>query len=297
MTKRQINWLQELRDNGHIMPYHGKEFILQTGLLYLVHRLFVNVSIDTEITFIDRDKRIAEAKATIKVAGPCKENTNAAAGSYSGHGDACPKTCNGPILNAYKRMAETRAVNRALRLICGGVIGLCTVEELEDHANENNKPHSPEPVSNTAALIKLKEWADDNGGLDRLIEYTDQWDYLNAVGPLLSWSPDRIHKFIDCMINNTKDTHEKYLNWQGKPTAEEIKQEQALQLLEEQAYGVEPKYDINDIGTPKDPHMAFAHETAKTIQSLISQTTINATESTHNNDSKYCGLTGDIMGD
>ena len=47
---------------------------------------------------------------------------------FVGHGDANPSNVSTAVLGAEMRVAETRAVNRALRKAYG--IGLCSIEEL-----------------------------------------------------------------------------------------------------------------------------------------------------------------------
>jgi hypothetical protein len=61
---------------------------------------------------------------------------------FAGYGDADPSNCSSLVHGAEMRVAETRAVNRALRKAYG--IGLCSVEEL-GRSSGSPKP-SPEPV-------------------------------------------------------------------------------------------------------------------------------------------------------
>jgi len=64
---------------------------------------------------------------------------------FVGYGDADPSNCSTLVHGAEMRVAETRAVNRALRKAYG--IGLCSVEELG--SSRATKP-SPEPISRNA---------------------------------------------------------------------------------------------------------------------------------------------------
>jgi hypothetical protein len=61
---------------------------------------------------------------------------------FTGYGDADPSNTSPLVRGAEMRIAETRAVNRALRKAYG--IGLCSVEELGSH------PFSVEPPKTTA---------------------------------------------------------------------------------------------------------------------------------------------------
>jgi hypothetical protein len=55
---------------------------------------------------------------------------------FVGYGDADPSNCSSLVHGAEMRVAETRAVNRALRKAYG--IGLCSVEELGGHSRPPN---------------------------------------------------------------------------------------------------------------------------------------------------------------
>ena len=61
---------------------------------------------------------------------------------FAGYGDASPENVSTNVLGAEMRVAETRAVNRALRKAYG--IGLCSVEEL------GSSPTWPEPTAGKA---------------------------------------------------------------------------------------------------------------------------------------------------
>jgi hypothetical protein len=67
---------------------------------------------------------------------------------FVGYGDADPSNVSSMVHGAEMRIAETRAVNRALRKAYG--IGLCSVEELGALSNRT-KP-SPNPASSNGAL-------------------------------------------------------------------------------------------------------------------------------------------------
>ena len=65
--------------------------------------------------------------------------------AFVGYGDADPSNVSSLVHGAEMRIAETRAVNRALRKAYG--IGLCSVEELGTFSN-TPKVNSPFPLSN-----------------------------------------------------------------------------------------------------------------------------------------------------
>lgn len=110
---------QFLRDHGYVIDMRGKPFVRVPGLVALAHRKGVQ-KIETEIIMNDLEKKICVVKATV----------TGSTGTYTGIGDACPENCNKMVGLHYMRMAETRAIGRALRLFCN--VGMCTIEEIND---------------------------------------------------------------------------------------------------------------------------------------------------------------------
>ena len=106
----------------------GKDFVNFEGLLDLAHRQGLK-DVQTELL-----QAPAEGNSLIAIIRACVTTER---GRFSGIGDATPKNVNGRIAPHIVRMAETRAVARALRLACN--IGLCSVVELggdvEDRKN------------------------------------------------------------------------------------------------------------------------------------------------------------------
>ena len=113
----RITDLDILRSNKHIANLQGKEYILFSGLLWLAHRNGLK-SIETTIIEHDRENGFALVKA--RVTGE--------RGVHSSYRDADPITCGKKIASAYIRMADTRAVARALRFYTG--TGMTALEEL-----------------------------------------------------------------------------------------------------------------------------------------------------------------------
>lgn len=94
----------------YIKELQGKKFITHQGLLWLAHKKGIG-SIHTEmLTAALSEVVIFKATVTMKDGG-----------TYVGHGDADKNNVNGNIAVHKIRMAETRAINRALRLAvnCG----------------------------------------------------------------------------------------------------------------------------------------------------------------------------------
>ena len=113
-----------------------KDFVTFTGLLDLAHRQGLK-DVDTELV-----QAPAEGNNYMAI---IRARVTTERGTFSGIGDATPKNVNTRIAPHIVRMAETRAVARALRLACN--IGMCSVEELggdtEDSAQKqgNGRTH------------------------------------------------------------------------------------------------------------------------------------------------------------
>jgi len=81
-------------------------------------------------------------KATVYKSPTCK--------GFVGHGDADPSNVSALVWGAEMRVAETRAVNRALRKAYG--IGICSVEEIgslpaRSQPEQNMRKLPPQPVN------------------------------------------------------------------------------------------------------------------------------------------------------
>ena len=105
----------------------GKQYINHHGLLHIAHKMGL-VGIETEHISLDPTCIIFKATVTMKVGKVTK--------IFTGYGDADKGNVNDRIAQHYIRMAETRAINRALRLATN--IGMTSEEELGKQ-DENNK--------------------------------------------------------------------------------------------------------------------------------------------------------------
>jgi hypothetical protein len=81
--------------------------------------------------------------------------TSAAPRGFVGYGDADPSNCSTLVHGAEMRVAETRAVNRALRKAYG--IGLCSVEELGSISN----PPKPAPAASSPDSVRARNGSDN----------------------------------------------------------------------------------------------------------------------------------------
>ena len=104
-------------DPRFIVDLHGKQYITHEGLLSLAHEAGLK-AISTNLISYQGVGKEAVVRATAE----------GEKGTYTGLGDASPQNVGKNIATATLRMAETRAVNRALRAYLG--IGMTTFEEM-----------------------------------------------------------------------------------------------------------------------------------------------------------------------
>jgi hypothetical protein len=121
--------------DGHLQLLEGRWYITHCGLLHIALRnrcLGISTTVQTKLS----DPAVGRwvFKATVYKSPRSR--------GFVGYGDADPSNVSSLVHGAEMRVAETRAVNRALRKAYG--IGLCSVEELAC-APRSNTPASPEP--------------------------------------------------------------------------------------------------------------------------------------------------------
>ena len=128
LSKRSLTQLAELTKThhlsvnaGHLQLLDGRWYVTHTGLLSVAQRnRCAGIRTIIEKQLCDPGIKRWVFKATVYKAG----SKNA----FVGYGDADPSNTSPLVRGAEMRIAETRAVNRALRKAYG--IGLCSVEEL-----------------------------------------------------------------------------------------------------------------------------------------------------------------------
>lgn len=106
---------------GDVLYFSGAWYVSHSGLLKLAERRSC-CGIHTQPVLNSSDPANSRwvFKATVFKSPKCK--------GFTGYGDADPSNCSPLVHGAEMRVAETRAVNRALRKAYG--IGICSVEEL-----------------------------------------------------------------------------------------------------------------------------------------------------------------------
>ena len=124
-AKREI-LVNDIPD-AYIQRLSGKPYITHKGLLALAHEHGIE-GISTEMIQWEAGEAIIHATA------------KGTRGTYTGYGDASPKNVNSMLNTACIRLAETRAVNRALRLYLG--IGITSLDEMPNMTNQENSEPS-----------------------------------------------------------------------------------------------------------------------------------------------------------
>jgi len=119
-------------EGGDLLLIDGKWYVTHSGLLRIAsRRRCCGIAVTAMRQLCDPSSSRWAFKATVYKSPTCK--------GFVGHGDADPSNVSGLVRGAEMRVAETRAVNRALRKAYG--IGICSVEEIGSLPGRNQ----PEP--------------------------------------------------------------------------------------------------------------------------------------------------------
>src|SRR5258706_7803367 len=143
LSKDSLRNLAELSDTygfsvsaGHVQLLDGRWYITHSGLLHLAYRRRCGgIKTTLEERLSDPVTSRWVFKATVYKSSSSK--------GFVGYGDADPSNVSTLVHGAELRIAETRAVNRALRKAYG--IGLCSVEELGAFSSLPKSSTSPPP--------------------------------------------------------------------------------------------------------------------------------------------------------
>lgn len=127
MNKKQKEYCIK---EGWIIDDRGRKFIRFGGLLHLAHEKGLATQ-KTEPILLDHENKFYIYKATV---------TTADGGHFEATGDASPRNTSRMMHDNLIRMAETRALCRALRFLTG--TGLTSYEELPGEA-EKTSPETP----------------------------------------------------------------------------------------------------------------------------------------------------------
>jgi hypothetical protein len=128
---------------GDLLYLEGRWYVTHTGLLHLALRKRCSgIDVRPVDAFSEPESSRWTFKATVFKSADCK--------GFVGFGDADPSNVSPRVHGAEMRVAETRAVNRALRKAYG--IGICSVEEIGSFAEpvpcpRESKKIPPQPVN------------------------------------------------------------------------------------------------------------------------------------------------------
>lgn len=150
-----IKEIAQLEKEGYIIKnYQGgkNDFVLYPGLIHLSH-LAGMTGVNTELVQCGNksNEDTTIFKATVSGVDPETKLPF----SYSGYGDASPKSVkSSKILPHLIRMAETRAIARAMRILTD--IGLTAMEELDLYVAEGTATGVAKPLEQEKPATKAK---------------------------------------------------------------------------------------------------------------------------------------------
>jgi hypothetical protein len=136
---------------GDLLLLGGRWYVTHTGLLGLARRRrCAGIHVQAISEFCDPGAHRWAFRATVYVTRHSR--------GFTGYGDADPSNCSLLVRGAEMRVAETRAVNRALRKAYG--IGICSVEEIgsltgpvqpKRESKTETRKLAPQPVNGNAS--------------------------------------------------------------------------------------------------------------------------------------------------
>jgi hypothetical protein len=132
---------------GELLWVQNRWYVTHSGLLSIAHRSrCAGIITHVEASLSDPSAKRWVVKAIVFKRRHSK--------SFVGYGDADPSNTSDLVRGAEMRVAETRAVNRALRKAYG--IGICSVEEigsfsLPRDAGLNHRKRPPQPANRNGA--------------------------------------------------------------------------------------------------------------------------------------------------
>jgi hypothetical protein len=199
---------------GDLLLINGKWYVSNSGLLRVANRKHCQgMRIQSLKEFCDLSASRFAFRATVFTSPTCK--------GFVGYGDADPSNVSFLVHGAEMRVAETRAVNRALRKAYG--IGICSVEEIGSFAeptqsSPESKKLPPQPANGNngsprvrdrlCQLIRqhqldatlVKSYATDFCGVKTLRDATRE-QVENFVTHLADWA-EKDRNALLCQLNS-----------------------------------------------------------------------------------------------
>ena len=205
---------------GDLLLINGRWYVTHSGLLRIACRKHCNgIRVQPVREFWDSNGSRFAFRAKVYTSATCR--------GFDGYGDADPSNVSPLVHGAEMRVAETRAVNRALRKAYG--IGICSVEEIGALAESSRSPREsrklpPQPANGNyggpkvrdrlcqiirqhqldAALVK--SYATDFCGVKTLREATRE-QVENFVAHLADWAVKDRNALL-CQLNSYLGTKE-----------------------------------------------------------------------------------------
>ena len=195
---------------GDIMLLEGRWYVTHTGLIRLArHNRCAGIHVRPVPEFSDPSTQRWAFEATVYKSRTCR--------GFVGYGDADPSNVSSLVRGAEMRVAETRAVNRALRKAYG--IGICSVEEIGTIPNpieklplQNKNGHGngagPKVRDRLCQIIRqqkldpelVKAYAVDFCGTKTLRDATRE-QVENFVQQLAEWA-EKDRNALVCQLNS-----------------------------------------------------------------------------------------------
>jgi hypothetical protein len=160
LSRVQVRFLVELTQSfqfslaaGDLILLDGRWYVTHSGLLGLARRhRCAGIHVALVEKFSDQASARWSFTATVYKSRSCK--------GFWGYGDADPSNVSPLVHGAEMRVAETRAVNRALRKAYG--IGICSVEEIGSFAeppqtSRESKKLPPQPANGNHGGPKVRD--------------------------------------------------------------------------------------------------------------------------------------------
>ena len=202
--------------NGDLFFLERGWYVTHTGLMNLSRRSrCAGIKVQPVQLFCDPSAQRWAFEATVYKTKTCR--------GFVGYGDADPSNVSPLVHGAEMRVAETRAVNRALRKAYG--IGICSVEEIGSHAGQpasraESKKLPPQPANGNGndggpkvrdrlcQLIRqhqldpalVKSYATDFCGTKTLRDATRE-QVENFVAHLADWA-EKDRNALLCQLNS-----------------------------------------------------------------------------------------------
>jgi hypothetical protein len=201
---------------GEILLLEGRWYVSHTGLLGIARRRrCAGIHVQPVSAFCDASAQRWAFAATVYKSKTCR--------GFVGYGDADPSNVSFLVQGAEMRVAETRAVNRALRKAYG--IGICSVEEIgaladpspcsrqskklpPQPANGNSNNGRPRVRDRLCQIIRqhqldpnlVKAYATDFCGVKTLRDATRE-QVENFVVQLADWA-EKDRSALLCQLNS-----------------------------------------------------------------------------------------------